>query len=394
MTGSGSTFRSATSTASTTRAPTGATRPRPEPGLNDRSIGYARGKVLGGSSSINGNALPARPGPRLRGMGPDHRRFALELGKRAAGVQAERAATGVAPTRCTVTRASGASRSSACTGTCSTATSQAAQQAGIPFTQDYNRGDNFGIGHFEVNQKKGVRWNASKAMLRPVRHRTEPQGRHRHPDRQGGHGRQAKRAASSSAWAVFRIKRHGARIETAADRRRDRLACHPAALRHRSRPRCCRQHGVPLVHDLPRRGRQPPGPPAVAHDLQGTWHQDPQPECQQPLGQGHDGASNTRLFRSGPLSMAPSQLGGFLPFRTRGRHARPGIPRPAPVAGQVRRSPASASPPSPPASATSVRLRAARCRIRDRDPGSGAAHRTELPFDRERPPESPPAPCA
>jgi choline dehydrogenase-like flavoprotein len=48
---------------------------------------------------------------------------------------------------------------------------QARRQAGIPFKQDYNRGDNFGIGHFEVNQKKGVRWNASKAMLRPVLHR-------------------------------------------------------------------------------------------------------------------------------------------------------------------------------------------------------------------------------
>ena len=45
--------RSAISTPSAIRAPTGASRPSPNPGLNGRSIGYARGKVLGGCSSIN-----------------------------------------------------------------------------------------------------------------------------------------------------------------------------------------------------------------------------------------------------------------------------------------------------------------------------------------------------
>jgi choline dehydrogenase len=48
---------------------------------------------------------------------------------------------------------------------------QAAQQAGIPATDDFNRGDNEGVGYFEVNQRHGVRWNAAKGFLRPVRHR-------------------------------------------------------------------------------------------------------------------------------------------------------------------------------------------------------------------------------
>ncbi|MGV4428940.1 choline dehydrogenase, partial [Pandoraea pneumonica] len=43
--------------------------------------------------------------------------------------------------------------------------SQAAQQTGIPATDDFNRGDNTGVGYFEVNQKRGIRWNASKAFL-------------------------------------------------------------------------------------------------------------------------------------------------------------------------------------------------------------------------------------
>ena len=45
---------------------------------------------------------------------------------------------------------------------------QAAQQAGIAPTDDFNRGDNEGVGYFEVNQKQGWRWSTSKAFLRPT----------------------------------------------------------------------------------------------------------------------------------------------------------------------------------------------------------------------------------
>jgi len=45
----------------------------------------------------------------------------------------------------------------------------AARQAGIPATDDFNSGDNDGVSYFEVNQRSGWRWNASKAFLRPVR---------------------------------------------------------------------------------------------------------------------------------------------------------------------------------------------------------------------------------
>ena len=38
----------------------------------------------------------------------------------------------------------------------------AALQCGIPNTDDFNRGDNAGCGYFDVNQKRGVRWNTSK----------------------------------------------------------------------------------------------------------------------------------------------------------------------------------------------------------------------------------------
>jgi choline dehydrogenase len=45
---------------------------------------------------------------------------------------------------------------------------KAAQQAGIPATQDFNAGNNEGVAYFEVNQKNGWRWNAAKAFLRPT----------------------------------------------------------------------------------------------------------------------------------------------------------------------------------------------------------------------------------
>src|SRR5690349_19933051 len=48
---------------------------------------------------------------------------------------------------------------------------EAMAEAGIPKTGDFNRGDNEGSGLFEVNQKRGVRWNASKAFLRPAMRR-------------------------------------------------------------------------------------------------------------------------------------------------------------------------------------------------------------------------------
>ena len=45
---------------------------------------------------------------------------------------------------------------------------EAAVQAGIPATPDFNHGDNEGVGYFEVNQKSGWRWNTAKAFLRPT----------------------------------------------------------------------------------------------------------------------------------------------------------------------------------------------------------------------------------
>ncbi|CAN0566636.1 unnamed protein product, partial [Laminaria digitata] len=47
----------------------------------------------------------------------------------------------------------------------------AATQAGIEKTEDFNSGDNAGVGYFDVNQRSGWRWNTSKAFLRPAKSR-------------------------------------------------------------------------------------------------------------------------------------------------------------------------------------------------------------------------------
>ena len=45
---------------------------------------------------------------------------------------------------------------------------RAAGEAGIPATDDFNRGDNEGAGYFDVNQRAGWRWNTAKAFLKPA----------------------------------------------------------------------------------------------------------------------------------------------------------------------------------------------------------------------------------
>src|SRR6185503_14470766 len=48
---------------------------------------------------------------------------------------------------------------------------EAAAECGIPAVKVFNRGDNFGCAYFQMNQKRGRRWSATNAFLRPVMHR-------------------------------------------------------------------------------------------------------------------------------------------------------------------------------------------------------------------------------
>jgi choline dehydrogenase len=48
---------------------------------------------------------------------------------------------------------------------------EAAAECGIPPVKVFNNGDNFGCAYFQMNQKRGRRWSATNAFLRPIMHR-------------------------------------------------------------------------------------------------------------------------------------------------------------------------------------------------------------------------------
>ena len=152
----------------------------PDAGLNGRKLIYPRGKVMGGCSSINGMIY-------MRGQARDYDGWGAGDGHGAnpgwswneclphfmkhedfhKGADEVHGASGFDPSGA---RAGGEWRveKQRLRWDILDAFAKAAEQAGIPATDDFNRGDNEGVGYFEVNQKAGVRWNAAKAFLRPA----------------------------------------------------------------------------------------------------------------------------------------------------------------------------------------------------------------------------------
>ena len=139
-----------------------------EPGLNGRSLNYPRGKVVGGSSAINGMiymlgqsadydnwrqlGLPGWSWEDVRPYFRKHVDHFLKSEHHAAGgewrVEYPRLSWEILD-----------------------AFREAANQYGIPTVDDFNTGDNEGICYFHVNQKRGRRWSAARGFLKPVLHR-------------------------------------------------------------------------------------------------------------------------------------------------------------------------------------------------------------------------------
>lgn len=138
-------------------------------GLNGRSLLYPRGRVLGGCSSINGMLY-------LRGQAADYDHW-RQLGNPGWGWD------DVLPYfKAHEDYVDGASDLHGAGGEWRVENARlrwdilddfrdAAIEAGLPPSDDFNTGDNEGVGYFKVNQKSGWRWNTSKAFLRPVKNR-------------------------------------------------------------------------------------------------------------------------------------------------------------------------------------------------------------------------------
>ena len=144
-------------------------RIEPDPGLNGRTILYARGRVLGGCSSINAMIY-------MRGQRSDYDHWA-SLGNRGWGWD------DVLPVfKRSEDYQHGADECHGAGGEMRVeerrvsweildAWRDAAEECGIPKIAEFNRGDNFGNAYFQMNQRGGRRWSGTKAFLRPVLHR-------------------------------------------------------------------------------------------------------------------------------------------------------------------------------------------------------------------------------
>ncbi|UWR25960.1 GMC family oxidoreductase N-terminal domain-containing protein [Sulfitobacter sp. S223] len=155
----------------------------PDKGLNGRSLLYPRGKTLGGCSSINGMIY-------MRGQARDYDNWAKLSGEEAwnwenslsdfmAHENHYKLDDGADPVTGDNSRFSDMHghggewriEKQRLRWDVLDSFADAATETGIQRTDDFNSGDNAGVGYFDVNQRSGWRWNTSKAFLRPVKKR-------------------------------------------------------------------------------------------------------------------------------------------------------------------------------------------------------------------------------
>ena len=137
-----------------------------EPGLNGRSINHPRGKVIGGSSAINGMF-------QIRGQAADFDHW-RQLGLDGWGWDDvlpyfkahEDFAPGASPSH----GVGGELRieGSRAPWPVLDVVARAAREHGLPLIDDFNTGDNEGVGPIHFTQKGGRRWSAATAFLKPA----------------------------------------------------------------------------------------------------------------------------------------------------------------------------------------------------------------------------------
>ncbi len=274
-------------------------------GLNGRALSYPRGRVLGGCSSINGMIY-------MRGQSHDYDNW-RQMGNTGWGwndvlpyfKKSEDYYAGADDMH----GAGGEWRveEQRLTWEILDAYRDAAEQAGIAKVEDFNRGDNAGSAYFRVNQKKGWRWNTSKGFLRPVKSRanlkivTNAQAHRVLFD-----GKRACGVEADENGKRVRYQTKGEVILSAGAIGSPQLL----ELSGIGNPDHLREHGIDVLHHCD----------AVGENLQDhlqlrtAFRVEGVKTLNQRAGSllGRMGiALEYALKRSGPMSMAPSQLGIF-----------------------------------------------------------------------------------
>jgi len=286
-------------------------------GLNDRSLSYPRGRVMGGCSSINGMIYMrgqagdydhwrqlGNPGwgwddvlPLFR-RSEDHHNLAGPFHGQGGELRVERQ------------RLSWPILS---------AVREAAAELGVPEVADFNTGDNFGSSYFEVNQKAGFRFNAVRAFIRPVQHRKNLTViSDAHVERIIFAGRRATglhlrlRGKPATVGARREIVLSAGAIGTPQLLQLSGIG--PGALLHR--------HGVPVLHDAVGVGENLQDHLQIRTAFRIMGAETLNERQATLLGKARI-ALEYALRRSGPMSMAPSQLGIFM--KSDERFDRPNI---------------------------------------------------------------------
>jgi choline dehydrogenase len=287
------------------------------PGLDGRILNYPRGKVVGGSSAINAMIY-------MRGQAADYDGW-RQLGLAGWGwddvlplflAQEDH----IAPPG-PLHRSGGEWRVEhpRMRWDVLDAFARAAELAGIPPVDDFNGGDNFGCGYFQVNQKAGRRWSAASAFLKPILRR---------PNLKLETGAQVSRVliedgrAAGVAWTKGGVA-HEARADGEVVLAAGAVGTpHLLELSGIGDGAKLQALGIETVRDLPGVGEnlqdhlqirpyyEVAGVPTM-NDLYASW-------WRRPLM-----ALEYAVHRRGPMSMAPSQLGAFA--KSSSEHATPNV---------------------------------------------------------------------
>lgn len=293
-------------------------------GLNGRSLRYPRGKTLGGCSSINGMIY-------MRGQARDYDEWAKLTGDETWSWQnclpefkahedhyrLECDAFADAHERESFARLHGSGgewriEKQRLNWDILECFANAAEQAGLPRTADFNGGDNHGVGYFEVNQRRGWRWNTAKAFLHPVRQRrnltvwTQAQVERLTFDRtDGGRPRCSGVCVRRSGDSVSVQARHEVILSAGAIGSPQILQLSgigPTPL--------LQQLGIEVVADVPGVGANLQDHLQIRSIYKVKGAKTLNTMANSLLGKAAIGLEYL-LKRSGPMSMAPSQLGAF-----------------------------------------------------------------------------------